>query len=557
MSSAINILQNFFLNPIWLGLLAGIIPLTIFYLVRKKPEKQIMPSIMFFMQQQKDGKAHQALRKLMRNWLLILHILIISAIAAAAASPYISSQSSPEKNVVVLDRSASMNQEFSEAKKFAIDNLGSENTVIVVDETAQVVEEDVSRRRAGAVINDIKAVETETDLFEGLRLAQKYEGRVVIVSDLSDTASSSNIDDIIQDMRDSGRSFTKFKATTSNKWGITEVEKNEHNITVKISSFVSDKQNLTVNINGNPRYMSLPNKETISTSFKPETGKNTVRLPEDDFKTDNTAYIAAPETGSYSIGFISENGNEYFETALDLIEFTEPERLDPPVNNDFEHDIYVLDGTNNILASNVEKIDEEVKNGKTLVLFVDQGTRNLDIEALKPSGNNRVINASVTLNNPVNVNIGSTKIVNTSFGGETHSVPEEAVQKIDHGEGDILIYNIRDEDFRFNFVYPIFWKKSLQDLQERPSIHELNHNTGDEFNGKELEKTGFFNNSGQIHATNLESYAESQDENKKLSESEWSPDMEKKDVQLGALALLLLLIIFETAYLYRIGDLKK
>ncbi|MFB6215450.1 MAG: BatA domain-containing protein, partial [Candidatus Aenigmatarchaeota archaeon] len=78
-----NTLSKYFLQPEGLLALAALIPLLIFYLIQKKPEQQIMPSMMFFMRDKKSGKARQAFRTLLRNWLLLLHILLIAGFAAA------------------------------------------------------------------------------------------------------------------------------------------------------------------------------------------------------------------------------------------------------------------------------------------------------------------------------------------------------------------------------------------------------------------------------------------------------------------------------------------
>jgi len=83
-----------------------------------------MPAMMFFMKDKKSGKAHTALRRLMRNLILLFHILLILGFAGALAHPFFESPSTSDNTVVVFDTSASMNNDIEQAREFVKSNLG-------------------------------------------------------------------------------------------------------------------------------------------------------------------------------------------------------------------------------------------------------------------------------------------------------------------------------------------------------------------------------------------------------------------------------------------------
>ncbi|MDY6768979.1 MAG: BatA domain-containing protein, partial [Candidatus Nanohaloarchaea archaeon] len=81
-------LQQYFLTPIGLIALLALIPLILFYLMRPDPEERMMPSMQFFMEEERSGRMQNAIRMLQRNLVLLLHVLFIGLLAAALAGPY-------------------------------------------------------------------------------------------------------------------------------------------------------------------------------------------------------------------------------------------------------------------------------------------------------------------------------------------------------------------------------------------------------------------------------------------------------------------------------------
>jgi len=560
--------SQFFLHPTGLLALSALVPLTIFYLVRKKPEEQIMPSMMFFFQDKKSGKAYMALRTLLRNMTLIFHILMVAGFAAALAHPFLEAPSQTDETVVVFDNSASMSNDIDEAQTFVKKNLGEKNTLITVGEEVEVPLEKAS---AGQVMNHVKSTKSKdvkSDVTTGLETASDYEGTVVVASDLDQTVSSTSSEDIVDEMRNSGRDVKVMETEEDNSWGIVNVEPGEKETSVDVKNFQEEDERITASKGSSEKTLDVEAGSVSTATFTMESGKNTIELEEDGFKPDNKAYISVPENETYDIAFITE-GNRYFEKAAELIEFVDIETYEPPVSEDIDADIYVVGRTNRILSETVEEIEKEVNdNGASMVVFGHQGVFNLGFESLPVEKEEGMDNTTVTIEKPRRIDLGKKEMVGAKkVAGESYANPEHALVKAGYGNGEVLFYNL-DEEFRHNFMYPVVWKHVFEELTEKPSIHELNVQTGEEIEaesvetpsgetiegGAEAAETGFYTAGSKTYAANLESEDESYAEEHGLEAGNIGTEFEKRDVQNLAAVLIALLIVGEAAYLRRLGE---
>jgi hypothetical protein len=99
-----------FSNPLALLALASIIPLIILYLLRPRTVNLDIPSLLFFLKrEQQRNKLSQLLRKIIRDPLFIIQLLVLILLSIAAAAPYIMEEKvSGQHTVIVIDNSASM-----------------------------------------------------------------------------------------------------------------------------------------------------------------------------------------------------------------------------------------------------------------------------------------------------------------------------------------------------------------------------------------------------------------------------------------------------------------
>ncbi|MFB6145596.1 MAG: VWA domain-containing protein [Candidatus Nanohaloarchaea archaeon] len=565
-------LSNFFMQPTWLLALLALIPLIVFYLIQREPEQQVMPAMMFFMKDKKSGKAQQAFRTLMRNLLLLFHILLIVGLAAAMAHPYMNAPSKPDQTVTIMDHSASMANDMSRAKEFVDSHLGKENTLITVGSDVKVPVEKGSAGKVQGLVDSTDARDIRTDIASAIELASDYKGTIIVASDLDQTTSQQSASKIVENLRNQGRKVEVLDIDEKNAWGIVNVEPGKDNSTVDVKNFLDQKARVTVTTDGSSREVLLKPKElrTITVSTSP--GKNTVKLEKDGFERDNTAYISIPEQKKYKVVFIRDHPNPYFRKAVQLIEFTSIETVKPPVDRELNGDIYVLGDTDRVLSETVRKVEKDVHDGSSLVVFGRRGVFNLNLESItttpivKKDGG--LVNSTVTLKKPVKTTFDTQMMDVNVTGGESLSSPEGAMVRGSYGDGNVLFYNIDDKDFHFNFIYPVFWKSVLKDLVDRPSLTDLNRPTGSTVTGKDvvtpsgkeksgtvsMDESGFYTVDGKTYAANLENQDESFAEKQDIQFSDSSVGTEKRDVQKLAALLLAFLMLGEYGYLRRLGD---
>ena len=562
----IAIASQYFLNPYGFLALIGLIPLLIFYLIKPQPKQQIMPSMMFFMKDKNKGKVSQALQTLFRNLLLLFHILFIIGLAAAVAQPFFEGFQQPDNGVIVLDRSASMSNDLSNAKSFANSNLAEENTLIIVGREVTVPMEDASAGQVRSYINGLSSEDVETDIGGGLESAQNYEGQVVVASDLDQTVNSRNINQIIGQLRQT-RNVKVMDFNRDNSWGIVDVKPGKGNSTVEVQNFEDESVQVGLKTDQGAKQINIDANSVETVTVQTDTGTNTVELEEDGLEADNKAFISIPEDKQFDVLYIGDQKNSYFSKAVELISFTDISYEAPPVDGDLDADVYVIGETSNLLEGTAKEIESQVESGSGLVMFGQSNLRKTGFSSAPNVGNEE--EKPVEIVKPVRASIGSTTVHSTNgFGGESLSEPRNAVMKKDLGEGQIVFYNIEDSDFNTDFMYPIFWKNILSDLTERPSSNELNIQTGQTISDSEIIKpegetvsgeitavqSGYYNTSNHVYAANLESTDESLTEETDVGSEQIETQLEERNMQHMAAILLAILAMLELLYLLRIGD---
>jgi hypothetical protein len=563
---ALEFLSQYFLNPLGLLSLLALIPLLAFYFFRPEPEERVMPSMTFFMEDKKSGTIEKAMKKFRQNLLLLLHIIVLLALAAAIANIYSEGQGRPESSVVVYDRSASMSDDTSDAMSFVRGNLGEENTVVVVGEDVKVPLERVPASRARSYLKSLEPRDVRTDIAGGIETASDYRGTLVVASDLDQSVSQRSAAQLVKDISGDGRDVRLMDTTDSNSWGIVGVEPGRRNTTVEIKNFRKTRESITVNVNGNSFQEVIKAGETEPVTFS-SSNLNRVRLQADSLVADNTAYISVPPERKFEVLLVSDAGNPHLAKALELISFTQVRQEQPPVS-DLDADVYVVGRAESIRPETVESIESSVEEGASLVLFGQEGLEEKGFDSVPGSlGKQREV--SVEVLEPRRINIGTTQVRKLNkTSGKSLSAPSGALVKRDYGSGEVLLYNVRDGDFRYDFLYPVFWKDVMADLTDRPSIQQLNVNTGESINeswvkppgGSKVSrevtagKAGFYNTSTEVYAANLASEDESNTEKPDVQREQVSEEATDRTFRDMIALLLAGIAVVELLYLRRNGD---
>lgn len=538
LESLIPVLEQHFLDPYGLLALLALIPLIVFYLARPRPEERLMPSIMFFRKNESDSALKSAFRRLMRNFMLILHILIILAFAFVLAEPFAEVPERPEDAVVVVDRSASMQGQ--EVVPFVEENLGEKNTVIVSGYGTQVIGEGIPSGQALSIVRNIDYLDTETDIISGIQTARSYPGRLVVASDLDQTMDNR---DPVEALESISKPIEVMNTEPQNRFAITNIDVDRKSTDISIMNY-GQSEDIEAQFNGEKHTISLDEGLNIHT-VTPETGRNTFTVQTDGLKTDNTGYFYIPEASDISVYLESED--RYFNRAVELISETSV------TNSQTNADVLYLNSD-----KNQDDVAERVRSGASAVVTKDSNALN-NIFELDVSSKTRT--SEVTINFPQRIFLGETDYRKTNISGESLSSPREAVQITDYGDGEILAFNAEMNRFRTNILYPIFWRHTLLRLTEASTEDQLNVKNGDTVTqGDQTQiftNSGFHEIEGKIYASNLASEAES-------SPSSISPDFSaekvfettQKNLQNISVFLILFLMAIELIYLYKIGEIK-
>ena len=163
-----------FESPISLIGLVLIPALIILYLLKPKPREYKIPTLMFLTDIEKREWFRSLLKRLIKDPVLLIQILIISLMVFAAAEPFYTTES----------------------------EILSENIILIIDSSASMLAEDVEPNRFSAAINEAKGIIKNADKITIITSGDTWDARlkegtaddaIKILSDLKPGESSGNI----------------------------------------------------------------------------------------------------------------------------------------------------------------------------------------------------------------------------------------------------------------------------------------------------------------------------------------------------------------------------
>ena len=424
-----QILSQYFLNPLGLLALTGVLVVVILYLTRPKPEKKIMPSMKFFQEKEKNSKLRKAFRNLKSNIILLLNILIVSVASMALAGFYLEGPGA-DNTVIVYDRSASMHEAHAEAVSTVLSKASTENTVIMAGENVEVFEE-VSRQTAAEIVRENPPSYSSGSMDSAVQRARGYKGNLLILSDLD--VSQSTLDRY----RELGaeRGVQQMEYSTENQLGFVDVNKES----VEIRNYGSNRIATVLSVNSGTKDVELDPGETSKVELDLKQGKNRLKLPNDGFNLDNKAYIYVPGEEKIEVEYHGPE-NQYINTALEEIRTVEASNNgDIIILNEFNEELYSDDRPKVLMQGSADHW-ATVSN-----------------------------NEQVKLDPPYSLGFES-KVYETSVNGTSWSSPEKALFNQDNS----IYYNIEDSKINTEFVYPVLWKDMLHSLKEPVTFESSN-----------------------------------------------------------------------------------
>jgi len=495
--------------------LLALIPFIILYLRRPKPLDRVIPSLMFLVKEKKMSKQYAFLRKLLRNLLFFLQLLVILCLGFAVAEPFmkIHYDAAKENTIVVLDLSASMQTKdgsttrfdngIKEAKKY----LSGKISIIFAENIPIIVLEEGETETAVGLLGNVKPKATTTNIGDAMLLAKDLlkdrEGRVVVVSDFS----MSDGPDVLVTQRVLTSNDVDVKlidvSNEANNIGIVDLNVDKYTTKVFIKNFNNKEESVKLKLTKDNELIAesdqikiLPNS-IESFVFDTPTGVSKVDLDKkDSLDVDNTAYISTPLSKKIKVLLVTDVKKSNLMSALEAIKDIELEKkyFTPERSLLNNYEVIILNQFQYVPGT-FEDLSYYVERGGNLIVSVQDNIKDMEMSDLE------LIEFNEIITNPTKVCVDVFNQFTKQFEKDkcfaviskffkTNSIKDSiVVASADNNpiivmkekdEGKVVYYGIFDEnsDFRTLPSYPIFWNSLLNFLVETEDISDYNFKTG-------------------------------------------------------------------------------
>ena len=501
-------------NPIGLVTLASIVLLVILYLLKPKPFKKIIPSLIFLESGKKQSSFAAFFKRFIKDWIFFIQLffLILICLAAIGLTTELFLNKVSRDVVIVIDGSASSNavnnngRLFDYYKGIAKNNLGIRNTIILIQDTPKIVARQTNLVNALRILTTLKPTESPSNVFDAMMMAGQVteDADIMVLSDFIDT---NNRNPLVAKQLLESRGFNvkliKPDSQLSNI-GIIKYTIDGTTLRADVRNFDNEARKIIVDNNG--KELVIPALSVEQFTLKLNTGLNTVRIiTGDNFDTDDVLYISLPDGSETGTLFITNKNNNYLFSALDSIAYLDIKKSEPPIINIDNSNLYVLSDIDYpyILPGTLEKIADKVKSGASLIIAAQP---NLDKQKLKDVLPVDIISESN--NNMVLFNTGPAKFEKYSYGQSSKyyktvlkdnnsivlaaandDLNSPVIVSSVYGKGKILFYGIFDDNnlFRLNTQYPLFWIDAIEHLTDKQGHSELNIKTGSIIYGNNIK----------------------------------------------------------------------
>ncbi len=328
-----------FENTAALAALASIIPLIILYLLRPKPLELKIPSLMFLMRAQKKKKRFASLKKLIKDPIFLIQLLVLILLSTAAAAPFYNAEEdlSGEHTVFVIDASASMqvDDRFDSAVEIAKGYVSKKNTIILAQSIPVTVLEGAEAGPTTDALNGLgpkgDVADISSAITNGMRTISNEGGRIIVISDFTSwegedpvsakrLAQSYGID----------VTFIRVGRTADNVGiiqGWLEATESGYDYNCVLKNYGEVTKTITLSVlpenSGKALDLDLSVAAYSTKQIKLEgmgMGTTTISIKDtDSFSPDNTAYIYIPSGKQSDLLLITDGQKTPSSTALSLL----------------------------------------------------------------------------------------------------------------------------------------------------------------------------------------------------------------------------------------------
>ncbi|WP_440944946.1 DUF7408 domain-containing protein [Methanosarcina sp. T3] len=517
-----------------LAALAGIIPLTIIYLLKPRPKNVILPSLMFVRRiSQNVLDSRRTISKKITDPLFFIQLLALILLSTAIAGPLLEEvKADSEKVVIIIDSSASMTPPDRDdaAKTIAIDSLAEENTIITAESIPVVLAKGLDADDAKGVIDSLEMKNTPGDIPKAILTVinekENENGKIVVISDFENWAGRTPETYIrIANTRNMELEFRQVGDKTTNYAIVDGYLKDRNDGTYEYTCTVKNFNNKSADLDIQLRSGADSSSGTkVSSSVRlagfgaqqikfsniPE-GTSTVEiLNEDAMPCDNIAYISIPEVKPKKILVLTDPeetaGKSPLITAISLLPDIHLDvRQELPDNVTGYDTIIVNSKEKSLPVLDVLKIVDYAKSGKDLIvignecLYDSLQMRGLysilpvDIISVEDEGSHTIETVGSGKNIFEDVTFSEVYLrrflVTTPKEGASvlaevkETGPLVSMQNIKNGTVTYVGFSdTTGKDAWNNFAttptYPVFWVKLLRYMWGVGEIGETNVNTG-------------------------------------------------------------------------------
>ncbi len=504
-----------FANQIGLYALLSIIPLIIIYLLRPRPLKIKIPSLMFLIDIEKKKRLN-IFRKFLKDPLFLMQLFILILASLAIAQPFIiaNEERGGGHTVIVLDASASMQADgrFERAVEEANKLLSSKNTVILAENVPLMAVKEVPAGSASDTMKKLKAKATTADISDAIQLGRRMlpeGGRMVVVSDFASwTGEDPAISKRLAEANGINVEFVTVTGRTDNigivggwfegsDYRVVVHNFNKAPQTVKLDAATDGTNKLTTNLNvkaESNEYFTISNLSAGETKISIDT--------KDALPVDDSAYVIIPVSIKKDILYVTNNTKVPSIIALKLAPFVTVQRTDtgsiPALSS---YPIVFVSGS--LSAEGEKSISDHVKAGRNAVMIASPELANMDMLPVELGEVSGETSLNVVRGSRMTEDIGIDKIkVKKHFKTTLKRGAVTLVEAGDkspmlaywkYGKGIVIYSGLADpagdnifdplntkvwNDFHALPEYPLFWKQMLEWITGSLDVSEYNAKTG-------------------------------------------------------------------------------
>jgi hypothetical protein len=482
--------------------------LFLLYYLKPKPIKKVIPSLIFLQKTEKRITLASFFRRIVRDWLFIVHFFIILFLCLAAidlSSQFLFTKINKEV-VLVIDASASSQAEyngkmlFNTYKDIAKKNVGVSTSIVLIKNSPEVIAKQTNPVNAVNAINFLKPSGTLSNIWDSMITASSLVGpgaNIVVISDFSDTNDKDLgvARNLLEAKGYKVEMINPRKELLSNI-GIINYRLSQDKAVIDVRNYNDFAVNITT---GDSQRVYIPEKSVGSFTTALKEGTNEIRInPDDDFKLDDKVTIIVPKVSEKGILYITNSKKSFVRSAMESIRSWDLRKAEPPIVNIGKPKIIVFDGVtyNSLLPGTLETIQNMVEQGSSLVIVAQE---NMDMDKLGPFlplklvqlvKQDAEVKNTATLERFRDFDFGlASKYFQSSLINNNTVIFGEAYDKFSspvivmsrYGKGTVFFYGIFDDTsaFKLSPQFPLFWINVLDLLSSRKDANSVNLRVGE------------------------------------------------------------------------------